>query len=133
MSKRSLEAIAAKDFHFREIWHEAYEAGQRAAEECRPKPMHVGVQRADGTFAHLETIEDGVCGFAWINVKPGNSPFANWLKRNDRARKDHYYGGVTIWVGEYQQSLERKAAHAQAFAMVLQQYGIKAYASSRMD
>ena len=44
-----------------------------------------------------------------------------------------YYGGVDIWVGEFNQSMERKEACAAAMARVLNEAGIKAYSMSRMD
>jgi hypothetical protein len=79
-------------------------------------------------------VEGGVCGFAWVSIYPGNSPFANWLKKTERARKDSYAGGVSIWVSEYGQSMERKEAFASAFANSLRESGIeKAYSRSRMD
>jgi hypothetical protein len=75
-----------------------------------------------------------VCGFAWVNIKPGNSAFANWLKMKKIARRDEYYGGVTVWVSDYNQSMERKMAYAGAFARTLEAAGLKrVYAMSRMD
>jgi hypothetical protein len=44
------------------------------------------------------------------------------------ARKDGYYGGVTVWISEYNQSMARKEAHARAFAAVLSAAGVRAYA-----
>ena len=44
------------------------------------------------------------CGFAWVNVKPGTSKFAKWLKEKELASKDSFKGGVTIWVGDFNQS-----------------------------
>ena len=40
---------------------------------------------------------------------------------------------VEIWVGEFNQSVTRKEAYAQAFAEVLREAGVTAYASSRKD
>ena len=56
-----------------------------------------------------------------------------FLKKNDYARPDSYYGGVSVWVGGYNQSMERKAAHASAMAKVFADAGINAYSMSRMD
>jgi hypothetical protein len=76
---------------------------------------------------------EGLCGFAWVNVSPGNSPFANWLKANKLASKA-YGGGVDLWVSDFGQSVERKEACANAMAKVLrEELGVKAYASSRLD
>lgn len=73
------------------------------------------------------------CGFAWIKVRPANSPFANWLKKNGHVRGVAYHGGVDIWVHEFGQSMQRKEAFAHAFAEVIYNAGIKAYAQSRID
>lgn len=124
---------------FSTLYAKADAAGIAAAKAMTPTPMVVG--QAKSFFSNeidytkpVEIVNDGVCGFAWINLKPGNSPFANWLKKNKLARKDEYYGGVTIWVSDYNQSMERKSAYAGAFARVLNEAGYKrAYSMSRMD
>ena len=123
--------------NFGEIYKEADRAGMEALNKCLPNPMiveqHVNQLDDNSPVAKSWFVEDGVCGFAWVNVKPGNSPFANFLKANDLGRKDSYYGGVTIWVTAGNQSMQKKEAYAEAFAEVLNQNGIKAYAASRLD
>jgi hypothetical protein len=76
---------------------------------------------------------EGPCGFAWVNVKPGNSSFARWLVKNGYSSGKSYYGGVDIWVSEFNQSMVRKEAAANAMARVLSEAGIRAYPMSRMD
>lgn len=116
--------MSKNDKVFRELYDWAEAHGRDAAMTATPTPMIV-VERAnvlDDTSPIVKQyapVMDGVCGFAWVNVKPGNSSFANWLKRNGLARRDSYYGGVTIWVGDYGQSYERKMAHASAMAREL--------------
>ena len=123
---------------FAKIWEEALGAGLEAGAKHTPTPMIV-VQHADpfrdksSIVKQYPPVMGGVCGFAWVSVKPGTSSFARWLKAAGLARADSYYGGVTYWVSLYNQSMERKEAHAQAMAEVLRKYGIKAYAQSRMD
>lgn len=110
----------------------------------------------------------GACGFAWVSVRPANSPFVNWCKkeiknlgfkidgagnmvqlktffrdedRNAARNAAHKYGsrgtygGWTFWnPAEWNgQNVDIKEKGAQAFAKVLQSYGIEAYASSRLD
>lgn len=124
---------------FAALYAKADAAGKAAAAACRPTPMIVG--DAKSLFSNeidyskpTYYVADGVCGFAWVNLKPGNSGFANWLKKMKLARRDEYYGGVTIWVSDYNQSMDRKSAYAGAFARVLNDAGFKrAYAMSRMD
>ena len=78
-------------------------------------------------------VPEGVCGFAWVNVSPGNSSFARWLSKNGLAGKS-YYGGVDIWISAFGQSYERKMAAAEAMAEELRSsLNIKAYASGRLD
>jgi hypothetical protein len=74
------------------------------------------------------------CGFAWVNIKPGTSPFAKWLKASGFARSS-YYKGVDVWNpgGSGSQSMDRKEVGAAAFAAVLQNYGVSAYMMSRAD
>lgn len=126
------------DTEAKALYECAVAAGRAAAEACVPEPMYV-VQRQhplDDTSPIVKAyppVMDGVCGFAWINIKPGNSAFARYLKAKGAARTDSYYGGVSVWVGGYGQSYERKSAYASAFAKVLQEAGIKAYSMGRLD
>lgn len=75
----------------------------------------------------------GACGFAWVNIKPGNSRFAKWLKANKYARSDDYCGGVTIWISVGGQSIDLKETYAIAMAKVFKDAGFNAYAASRLD
>ena len=120
------------------IYREAHEAGCDAVEKANVVPMIVGTPST--TFGNdidhskpTYYVADGVCGFAWVNVKPGNSGFAKYLKSMGRARKDSYYGGVSVWISDYNQSMQRKETYAHAFARVLNSHGINAYSMSRMD
>ena len=108
------------------IFKKAYKAGQEAGQTLAPRPMGI----TDGVTTWVAS--EGPCGFAWVNVRPGNSSFSRWLKKTDRASKA-YRGGVDIWIGDFNQSMTRKMACAQVMAEVLREAGIKAYAGSRMD
>lgn len=104
--------------------------GREAAEACRPAAMVVSDPRSGKTYV----VSDGVCGFAWVNVRPGTSPFARWLVKTGRARKDSYLGGVSIWCHDYRQSMTLKEAYCRAFASYLRiDEGIDARYGSRMD
>ena len=120
------------------IYTEAHLAGMAAGNGCTPTPMVVGqptTPLGNDIDYSKETYydSDGICGFAWINIKPARGKFVKYLKDNDIGRKDSYYGGYTIWVSGFGQSLDRKSAYARAFAKVLNDNGLKAYAMSRMD
>jgi len=135
---KSLSKTERESF-FKNVFESAKTRAVRAANNFTPEPMIVG--HPVSTFSNeidatkpIHFIEGGVCGFAWVNIKPGNSAFARWLVKNGLARKDDYYGGVTIWVHEFGQSLQRKEAYAHTFANALREYGLRrVYGQSRMD
>jgi hypothetical protein len=114
---------------FQELYAKAKAAGLSAGLANRPVPMGVAYQVAG--VEQVDIIEDGACGFAWVSF-PGNIPFGRWAKQQRLASK-HYPSGLCFWIGEHNQSMARKEAHARAMAKVLQEAGIKAYAGSRMD
>ena len=116
----------------------AHEKALQAGINSEPIPMIVG--DAKGLLSNeidytkkVYHVSEGVCGFAWVNIKPANSKFAKYLREIGVARKDSYRGGISMSVFEFGQSLTRKEAYADAYASTLREYGIKAYAESRMD
>jgi hypothetical protein len=112
-----------------ELFGRAIEAGKMAGKGCTPEPMHV----VDTMTGHrYKPVMDGVCGFAEVVIRPGTSRAAKYAKKYLKASK-HYYGGVSIWIHEYNQSYERKLAHARAMAKVLKEAGINAMATGRLD
>ena len=120
------------------IYAEAHAAGMTAGNGCTPTPMVVGqptTPLGDDIDYEKDTyyVSDGVCGFAWINIKPARGAFVKYLKENHIGRKDSYYGGYTIWVSGFGQSLTRKENYARAFTEVLRKNGLTAYSMSRMD
>lgn len=112
-----------------ELHARAHVAGMAAGEACIPTPVQWQNAQTGERFA---PEPEGMCGFAWINVRPGTSSFARWLKRADLARRA-YHGGLDIWVRQFNQSHERKVAYARAYADVLQDAGVTAYAGDRLD
>mgnify|MGYP001320734422 FL=1 len=121
-----------------EIYTEAHSAGMAAGHGCTPTPMVVGTPTTplgDDIDYTKDTyyVSDGLCGFAWINIKPARGKFVTWLKKASIGRSDSYYGGYTIWVSEFGQSVARKENYARAFAKVLGDNGITAYNMSRLD
>jgi hypothetical protein len=118
------------------IYAAADTAGKAAAEATNPTPMVVQ-QRANGFDDTSEVVQEwvvpsGVCGFGWVNIRPGTSSFARWIKKQGIGDKA-YEGGINIWVGAYGQSYEKKIAYAHAFAAVLRDAGIKAWGAGRLD
>jgi len=118
------------------LYDRAFAAGVEAARSVVPQPMTV-TQHANPFNPYSEVVSryevsDGPCGFAWVVVKPATSSFARWL-RSQRLARPGYNGGVHIWISDYNQSMQRKEAHARAMARVLEMSGVNAYADSRMD
>ena len=120
-----------------ELYYKAVKAGQQAAAKCNPTPMTV--QQHASPFNDTSPIvkewyvPDGVCGFAWVRLTPARGKFVAWLKLNGIGSGDSYAGGYSIWIHNYNQSMQRKEAHARAMADVLNEAGLVAYAESRID
>lgn len=135
--KIAYETVQRKQRHSDyELWlKEAHEAGMKAANSAEVVPMVVRQHEnpLDDSSAVVKEyfVGDGVCGFAWVTVRPGNSSFALFAKKN--GWKPAYSGGIQYWVSGFGQSMQRKFAYAGAFAGVLCSHGVKAYAHERMD
>ena len=119
-----------------EIYQQAHEHGNLAVKMAFVTPMVVQQRENplndDSKVVREYFINDGVCGFANVIVKPANSKFAKFLVANGLGRKS-FSGGVSMSIRDFNQSLQKKEAYAHAFSRVLNDYGIKAYAESRMD
>lgn len=116
------------------LWSAANAAGTQAATACTPRPMVVQqVNPISGeVIKTYEPIADGVCGFAYIEIRPANCALARYLKSRNVGYKA-YTGGWEVSIHDYGQSWERKRAHAQAAAQVLRDAGINATAYDRLD
>lgn len=126
------------------IWQEAVAAGAAAYEAATPVPMYVGMAMAVVGPGSSEIdpskpvyyVSEGVCGFAWLTIRPARGALVQWLKAQGIGYKGSYGGWqVSSYKvgGGRSQSLERALAAAQAAAGVLRSYGIEAYADSRLD
>lgn len=123
--------------NFAAIYAEALNAGKVAATAVTPPTMVLGDADIFGKMkpnGNTYVVQEGVCGFAKVVIKPANSFFVNQLKKSGlRHVNNSYYGGAEFGISEYGQSMVRKECFAAAFAGVLQKYGINAYSESRMD
>ena len=90
-------------------------------------------QRAEADFI-AKHGEPGYCGFAWVKVSEKASTKLGRALKTVGFRKS-YNGGLDLWNpgGSFTQSMDIKEAGAEAYAEVLRQYGINAYACSRAD
>lgn len=117
-----------------ELWARACESAREAWNNASPTPMVVTDTRS-GQKWH---VSEGVCGFASLVVKPANSSFALWLKKNANTSR-HYDGGLSVWSSVVvpedaaSQSYERKVAAMRAAAKVLTDAGVRARVWSRLD
>ena len=147
MSEASREIAAAKTqveackrdkvANFQALFKTAQDAGLEAMLKTIPTPIvveqHKNQLDDNSPVEQSWFVSDGVCGFAWITVRPGNSSFARWLVKMKYGKVDGYSGGVTIWIREGRQSMQLKEAYARAMTEVLRQADIRAYAHSRID
>lgn len=126
------------------ICNNADAAGLAAVREAQVVPMVVGQETSlfSGVIDKTKPtyyVEDGVCGFAWVNVYPANKGNTRLGKEERRAleasgfRKNEYEKCYQLWISQFNQSMQKKEAYAQAFAKVLRDAGIKSYSGSRMD
>jgi hypothetical protein len=137
--KIAAESVERKERYakFEAVYNEASRAGFAAAGAMTPRAMVVASHSNpldDGSPVEKAWyVADGVCGFAWVTVSPGNCSFAKWLVKNKLAKRA-YGGGVSIWISAHNQSMERKEAHASKMADIFREkLGVKAYGESRMD
>lgn len=124
---------------------EADAAGRAAVAVAKVTPMIVG--SAKSLFSNeidysqpTEFVEDGVCGFAWINVYPD---FKGSTKLGKEERKVLEQLGFSkdwdnprryyLWVRDFNQSMQKKETYGRAYAKVLRANGIGAVCVSRMD
>lgn len=100
--------------------------------------------------------DNSACGFAWVEIADGRSPFVKWCKgkikeiakeavgerekRIAEQQAERLYGSKhskywTFWnpSKNYSQSVNILEAGADAFAKVLQKHGIECYSMSRLD
>lgn len=107
----------------RVLLEKAVAAGQAAGNAKKPNPMYI---------AGYVPVMDGVCGFASVIIKPASCAFAKYVKQVCRTYPN-YGGGLCLPIHEYNQSMEKKEAHAYAMAEVIREAGIKCWSESRID
>ena len=119
---------------FNAVLHLALHEGDKAYDAAVPNP--VIFYPAGSNPADFPPEPEGLCGFAWVTIKPATSAFARWLKKQD---SDQYrlhkgcYGGLELWPAGRSQSWERKKAWAKAVAARLQAAEVRAIAGDRLD
>lgn len=129
---------------FQAICDKADSAGKTAVGCLKVVPMTVGQETSmfSNEIDYTKPtyyVEDGMCGFAWVDVFPAN-------KGNTKAGKEEriilkstgfnlndYTKTYQFWISDYNQSVQKKETYARAYAEVLRENGLKAYGGSRLD
>jgi len=129
---------------FTAICQKADAVGKAAVEKLQVVPMIVGQETSlfSNQIDYTKPtyyVEDGVCGFAWVDVYPvhkGNTRLGKEERKVLEAagfRKNDYTKTYQRWISAYNQSMQKKETYATAFAKVLRENGMKAYSGSRLD
>ena len=120
------------------LFESADYAGRVAASAARPTPMIVGTPTT--LFGNtvdwkqpVSYVAGGVCGFAWVSIRPARGRFVAYLKSRKIGGVDHYAGGYSVSSRLMVQSMALNEAYAEAFAGVLRAANIEASAHSRID
>ena len=102
----------------------AHVKGMEAAKACTPTPMIVGtaIGLSDKIDPNKKTyyVPQGVCGFAWVNIRPATSALAKFAKKELGWSYNSYDKAMQKWVSDFGQSMELKEAYAHAYAAELQ-------------
>ena len=94
-------------------------------------------QKASQAFAdrHMNGRDGGACGFAWVDVYKvrSNSKLGKALQAVGFRKS--YTGSLQLWNPSKFgcQNIDTLETGARAYAEVLKQHGIEAYAGSRLD
>jgi hypothetical protein len=121
----------------RSLFANAHLAGLAAGNGATPTPMVVGTPTSilSNDIDHSKRtyyVSEGACGFAWVLIHPGGSSLARQARALGVGSRA-YGGGVSIWVHDHGQSVDRKERHAHAYASVLREHGVEAFSQSRLD
>jgi hypothetical protein len=101
--------------------------GRKAGLDCTPVPMIVN--GTDRSFF----VGDGVCGFAWIEIRPARGGLVTYLKKSKQGYYSEYERAYIFNIHDFNQSLTRKEAMAEAMAEHLRKCGYNVFANSRID
>lgn len=123
-----MPTITKKNIEHGLNFENALAEGIQAGKEVVPVPMQViGSDRS-------YIVEGGVCGFAWLEIRPARGPLVTYLKKSGQGYYDRYNRCYVFPMnGYFGQSMTRKEAMADRMAEYLRKYGYNVYANSRID
>ena len=122
-----MATITKKNIEHGLNFENARKVGRKAGLGETPVPMQV--IGSDQSFL----VEGGVCGFAWIEIRPARGPLVTYLKKSKQGYYSEYERAYIFNIHDFNQSLTRKEAMAEAMAEHLRKCGYNVYAGSRMD
>jgi len=150
---KKMNAAVAQKVAQQEKWSafvfDAEEAGNAAAEACKPVPMVVFSPKvpffdeSPDLTKPVYDVPDGPCGFSWVNMRAVKGPegkearqFLLWLLGRvapaqpglaARASRNYmlpdrksYYGGYDVYVTGFRQSMALKSAAARKYARFME-------------
>ena len=111
-------------------WNAAHAIGMEAVAAIQDRiPAMVVTDRFGGECV----VADGVCGFAWLEIRPARGPIVTFLKKNGIGYINRYEGCYQVSIHAFNQSLAKKEAYATAAADYLRSCGYEVYSGSRID
>lgn len=115
------------------VWH-----AETASKNIVPHPVRWGSAKTifDTEIDPDEPswVEDeGLCGFAWVTIRPARGEFVKYLKSRGIGHKNYTGSGWTINTTTHDQSFERNEAWANSFCATLEEYDIHSTVTTRLD
>lgn len=115
------------------VWH-----AETASKNIVPHPVRwasahrwsdVGIDPDQPSWVENE----GLCGFAWVTIRPARGEFVKYLKSRGIGHKNYSGSGWTINTTTLEQSFERNEAWANTFCAILEKYNIHSTVTTRLD
>lgn len=127
---------AKREADIRAAFMMSHAAGMAAGHAHSPTPMvvqqHANMLDDSSPVVQEWHVDGGVCGFAWVNLKPARGLIAEIFKQ--AGAREAYGGGLSLFCHEFGQSMERKEKYCKAFVDTMRERGYTGFTwSSRMD
>lgn len=115
-SAQRADAKSALTLLVAEAYKAAHSAGIAAGIAAKVEPIGWITGMKCPSDRELHYIDSGICGFAWVDVKGARGLIRSALI-DAGFSEAAYKGGLSMWVGAFDQSYDRKSAYADAFAL----------------
>jgi hypothetical protein len=104
---------------FQADFEDAHAVAVLAGNAANPTPMAVYNPASGATHV----VSDGVCGFAYVTIRPRNCKLARFAVDHYCWRSNSWHKRIELSVQDFGQSLARKEAFAEAFAKRMHELG----------